>query len=434
MNSRTAYLIQIIDKIGGPLLNAVSKNSASNGADVNEAQNLASLLGKTVQLSIELGKMIEVEKLEAEQSDSLRIALAGLASPLIADQFKNLSKTPGDAELQKITHALEAVMTFSDNFTPSRENAERLANVSANGLPADAHQINVQYLQAFAPVAHVITSFSFGQTEKKMAQETAEKITSKSKTIVAEIFGDGLDEDQRKLAELALVKSLAEMYVSCHTSEMNKLMALQEPDANAQTNAHKAVWDGFDARAEILGTLSGNLVPKSSGTGTAPSASPVAVATATPTQAAPSTPPQEQSAPSPTTEQPPQSPISQVVQQPPAQEQPPAPPAEQQPVAPPPSEPPPQQQSAASANPMSMFAKPKADGEQSAPPPSAPPTQEQPAAAPPQQPVAPPTEQQSPPAQPPAQPPAEGAQGEQGSGGGGPMSFFKTPPKEEGES
>lgn len=416
MNSRTSYLIQIIDKIGGPLLSAVSQNSASNSADVNEAQNLASLLGKTVQLSIELGKMIEIEKLEAEQSDSLRIALAGLASPLIAEQFKILSKTPGDAELQKLTHALEAVMTFSDNFTPSRENAERLASIGANGSPVDAHQVHVQYIQAFAPVAHVITSFSFGQTEKKIAQETAEKITAKAKAIVTDIFSGEIDEDQRKLAELALVKSLAEIYVSCHTSEMNKLMAIQEPDANAQTNALSAVWSGFDARAEILGTLSENLVPKGSG-GAKPSAPPVAPVAAATIETIP-----------PVEQQPPQSPISQVVnpQQPPAQEQPPAAPAEQ-PIAPPPAAPPPQAPTE-SGNPMSMFAKPKTGGDQ-VPPPEAPPAQEQQPQTP-QQPAAPPQVQQ-----PPAQPPADdtGAS-DQGSGGGGPMSFFKTPPKEEGES
>lgn len=405
MNSRTSYLIQIIDKIGGPLLNAVSQNSASNNADVNEAQNLASLLGKTVQLSIELGKMIEIEKLEAEQSDSLRIALAGLASPLIADQFKNLSKTPGDAELQKLTHALEAVMTFSDNFTPSRENAERLASISADGSVVAAHQVHVQYIQAFAPVAHVITSFSFGQAEKKIAQETAEKITAKAKTIVADIFDGGINDDQRKLAELALVKSLAEIYVSCHTSEMNKLMAMQEPDANAQTNALSAVWSGFDARAEILGTLSENLVPKGSG-GAKPSAPAVApAAAAMPAEAPPPTPPTDQ--------QPPQSPISQVVnpQQPAT-----APP--EQPIAPPPSDPPPQTPPA-SGNPMSMFAKPKADENQAA------------SAEAPQQPAAPPPQVEQPPAQPPAE---DAGTGEQSSGGGGPMSFFKTPPKEDGES
>ena len=169
MNSRTAYLIQIIEKIGHPLLDAVSQKSSANGADANEAQNLAELLAKTVQLSIELGKMIEIEKTEPEQSDSLRIALAGLASPIIADQYKNLSKAPGDDELKKLGSALEAVMTFSDNFTPSKDNADRLKTIHANGLPTDAHQINIQYVQAFAPVAHVVSSFSFGQAEKKMA-------------------------------------------------------------------------------------------------------------------------------------------------------------------------------------------------------------------------------------------------------------------------
>ena len=429
MNARTAYLIQIIEKIGRPLLDAVSQKSGE-AASSNEAQHMAELLSKTVKLSIDLGKMIEIEKSEPEQSDSLRIALAGLASPIIADQYRNLSKTPSDADLQKLSSALEAVMTFSDNFTPTKENADRLKNLNANGLPSDAHQINIQYIQAFTSVAHIIASFPFGQAEKKMVQEAAEKITGKAKEITSNVFGTDISEDDKKLAELALVKSLAEMYTLCHKAEMDKLMAIQEPDANSQINALKTLWDGFDARAIMLETLAVNLVPKSASSGASASGSGPATSAPAQQQQQPSAPPVAPPPIQPPPIQPPpqesgQEPATSPIAPPPTEAPPETPPAQQQ-TAPPPQA----AQAPAGGNPMSMFAKPKQDDGGGTP--AAPPAQEQPPAAPPAAPptTPPPTEQQQ---QPPAAPeqPQEEEKGESG-GGGGPMSFFKAPPKDEG--
>lgn len=57
-------------------------------------------------------------------------------------------------------------MTFSDNFTPSDDHVIRLENMKANGMPGDAYQINIQYIQAFVPIADVVAAFPFGQPEK----------------------------------------------------------------------------------------------------------------------------------------------------------------------------------------------------------------------------------------------------------------------------
>lgn len=444
MNPRTAYLVQVIEKIGGPLLDAVT--SQSEALSKEQAEQLAVLLSKTVQLSINLGKMIEVEKTEPEMSDSLRLAMAGLASPIIASQYKNLSKAPSDDDMSKLGNALEAVMTFSDNFTPSPENAERLKNLQAQGQSVDVHQTHIQYIQAFVPVADVISRFPFGQAEKKMVQDAAEKITAKAKAIREQVFSNTQDADTQKIHELSLVKALSDLYTSCHTFEMEKLLKLQEPDANAQGEALKRLWEGFDMRADTLQTLAENLIPQtnastSSSSNTVAPAAVAAQATAQPPQSAAQTPP----ATPPQT--PPQNPVPSetppanqqtgatpppIFQKPPEQQAPATPPAAappQQPPATPPQAPPTETQQS-SGNPMSMFAQPKNDVARAGaatPPPEQPPVQpqEQQATSPPvQPPAAPPI----PPTQPPAEnPPAEDAGGQ---ASGSPMSFFKTPPKD----
>lgn len=404
MNQRNAYLIQILEKIGTPLLSAVVGKKGSEGNETKEdASTIASLLSRTVQLSIDLGRMVEIEKSSPEEIESLRVAMAGLAGPMIAGQYTQTSKVPGENDIKKLTGALEAVMTFSDNFTPSNDHVIRLENMKANGMPGDTYQINIQYIQAFVQIADVVAGFPFGQPEKKLMQDVADTINSKSKQICKEIFGDGLDANQQKLCELALVKSLADLYASCHKTEMDKLMAMQEPDANAQQNGLQSVWKNFETRAEILGLMAQNMVPGTKKDTVAPTGTP----SAAPTQAAPSSAssPAEQPSATPQAQSQTSNPMAMFSkpkegESTEKQEQP-------QQQAP---------QTQQTENPMAMFSKPKNESTPDQPPPAQPP-------APPPPPQ---TEQQAP-------PPATSQSEEDKSESGNPMSFFKSPPKDSGE-
>lgn len=420
MNQRNAYLIQILEKIGSPLLRAVmSKGAEAEGAS-DEASKIAGLLSRTVQLSIDLGRMVEIDKSSPDEIESLRVAMAGLAGPIIASQYAQNAKVPSENDVRKLTGALEAVMTFSDNFTPSDDHVIRLENMKANGMPGDVYQINIQYIQAFVPIADVVASFPFGQPEKKLMQDVADKVNAKAKQISKDVFGTDLNGNQQKLCELALVKSLADLYAGCHKTEMNKLMAVQEPDASAQQTALQSVWESFDTKAEILGMMAQNIVPTSQKSGAAPSTPTSAKSTETPQTKPPSQQSPAQSTPA--AAPPPASgnPMAMFSTKPKEEgatspQQPPAapearPPAQATPQAPP------QQTTPPAGNPMAMFSKPK-EGDQGG--------QQQPPPAPP------PPPQAAPPAEPTSPPPAPEETKKQE--GGSPMSFFKSPPKEEGE-
>ena len=456
MNQRSEYLKQIIEKIGGPLLAAIqevaAKNPASAGDAAADAQRFAELLSKTVQLSIELGKVMEIEKANPDQVESIRVAAAALAGPMVAAQYSQNGKVPSEQDLTKLSGTLETVMTFSDNYPLSAENLQRLKEMDANGKAVDTHQTNIQFLQAFTPVADAVATFSFGQAEKKMMQDIADKIHGKSKEICESVFGKNLDEGQRKLAELAILKSLTDIYTECHKTEVTKLMALQDPGADAQSKAITSLWQNFDLRAGILESLAENMGLSSSKTSPAPAAPP-----ATPQQPPVEPPPQASAAPPPSTPQAPPAQETSPPAAPPAgnpmsmfakpkddnaaapaappaqpQQQPPAEPPPQAPATPPPLTPqaPPAQETPPPAappagNPMSMFAKPKDDNAAAPTAPPAQPQQQPPIEPPPQAPATPP-----PPTEPPAQeqPPEQNQQP-----AGNPMSFFKTPPKGEDE-
>ena len=470
-NSKADYLLHILQTIGAPLMSAITDvTPADQDNPQNEATIMATLLGKTVEASIDLGQIMQIDPAQA-QDDTLRVALAGLAGPLVAGEYTNRKRVPESPEIKKITTALQAVLTFSDNFTPTPETVERLKNLEANGQAADSYQIQIQYMQAFIPVVEAIAQFPFGQAEAKLIMDVSDRIVKKSVELREALLPNENDEGVQKLVELGFVKALGQLYSACHMAETEKFT---NTDQDAQTAISiDPVWKAFDMRVAMLEALAAKMVPAgaTAQAGGSSGGGPAVAATAT---AAPVTPPATPPPPAEAT------PAAPPVQPPPAQTQPPVqppaqpvapPPAETPPPAAPPTQPPttpPTDQGGASAggNPMSMFAKkpeggqPAASPPPAAPPPAAPPPQtaETPPAAPP---VQPPPAQTQPPAQPPVQPPAEapaqpvapppaeappaqtaqpetpppvapqdgtqegeGEQGDQGQGGS-PMSFFK---------
>lgn len=417
MDQRATYLLQILESIGSPLMSAITH--AGSDSDQNDAQSMAALLNKTVEASIELGNIMDINPAEA-QDDTLRVALAGLASPLVAGQFQKRGQVPESPDLKKITGALQAVLTFSDNFTPTQETAGRLKNLEARGQIVDSYQTQIQYMQAFIPVIEVIAAFPFGQAEAKLIMDVSDRLVKKSVELREALLPNVGDESVQKRAELAIMNALAQLYAACHRAETDKVLKMND-DARSAVSIDQ-VWNAFGVRAAMLEALATKMAPGDvpQSTGTASGGGPAVAATQ----------PTEQQAP-PAAPPPAEPPAQPPVQQPPAQ-----PPAA--PETPPAQDAQPQTDSnpaKAQSNPMAMFAKPKSDG--GAPPPQEPPqtpTQTPPAApTPPPEPTQPPAAPttpppaEEPPAQPPPEAPAQDAKGdgEEGGNTGNPMSFFK---------
>ena len=381
MNQRAEYLIQVFEQIGSPLMRSILRTSEQDDP-TQDAQKMAELLGKSVALSISMANMAE---LSSEGSDAVRVALAALACPLIGEMYNQNKQTPTDNDLNRITSALQAVLTFSENFTPEDDNTKRLKNLEARGVGSDAHQMSIQYMQAFVPAVSVIGAFSFGQPEQKLIMEVSARVTVKASNIRKAILGD-VAEDEEKIIDLAILKSLVEIYAECHNTQTQRLSAMNEQDQAADSqgtqSALKTVWETFDTRAAMLETLAKSLLPSGAGAGENNGS----IAPKTAIEEAPVTSAPEASATAPPVETAPSAPA-----QPAENEDKPAP----------------------AGNPMSMFAKPKnmEDAEVPTEAPSAPP----------------PTAATETPAPAPEDAPAKSATG------GGPMSFFKKPEEDSDE-
>ena len=393
------FLVQVMEKIGSPLIASVNDVAArlkaqNPDADANadpataqaeDATKVATLLNKSVQVALSMSKMLDLSH-DDREADSVRLSLTALAGPMLANQYRMSTRLPGENDIKRIVTSLEAVMTFSDNFTVAGDATVRLNQIDKDFFPADPTQIQIMYIQALVPTVNAVVAFPFGQPERKLVQDITGRLIAKAKEIVSINFPN-LAEQQAKKSELAVLRSLATIYSQCHFGEMARLMAL--PADQRQQTSLDPVWASFDLRASLLEVLAAQAVPDSA-QGQAGSSGGVAPAqnlqseppqNVAPQASAPPAQPPAQQAQQPA-QPPPQTPAQpppQTQQPPPAAEAPVQPPPEQpqapvQPAAPPPVQTPPAQENvdnssndqngnSENSNPMAFFKKPKASEE-----------------------------------------------------------------------
>lgn len=279
MNAKSHYLIQVLEKIGAPLMSAIVEVSAGTpGKDVAEdAQRMAELLARTTQSSIEIAGVISPAN--AVQDDAFRLSLAALLAPVIADHYRYDREVPSEADLKKIIAALQTVVTFSDNFEAEEKNAAALQNIEGGAF--DPVRVMQLQILALTPVVNAVGSFSFGINEPKLINDVAERLVQKSLTMGAQWFS-GADDIARKRGSLEILKSLARIYAACHQAETARLQS-------GGAGGIEDVWKNFDIRIALLETLATGLL----GTGSSTDARTPVAAQAPPPQ--PATAPAESS-------------------------------------------------------------------------------------------------------------------------------------------
>lgn len=348
MSKKPDYLVQVMEKIGSPLIASVNDVSArlqasgqaqndDPAAQISEdATKIATLLNKSVQVAISMSNMLDISQDDSE-ADSVRLALTALAGPMLANQYRMSTRLPGDNDVKRIVTALEAVMTFSDNFTVAGDASARLDQIDKDFFPTDPTQIQIMYIQALVPTVNAVVAFPFGQPERKLIQEIADRLIKKAQSIREESVPSA-SGGMAKKCELAILRSLSVIYSQCHFGEMARLMGLPADQREQQQTSMEPVWKAFEARADLLDVLAEQALPSdgeavqktgSAGGGAVPPkkedqpAQPAQPMQQTP----PAQPVQQQTQPPPSTQQPPppaRETAQEATQAQPATQQPPA--------------------------------------------------------------------------------------------------------------
>ena len=101
MPKQPEYLVQVMEKIGSPLISSVNDvavrlqaaNQQAQGEQdpvqklQEEATKVATLLNKSVQVAISMSQLMDLSP-EQQEADSIRLSLTALAGPMLANQYR----------------------------------------------------------------------------------------------------------------------------------------------------------------------------------------------------------------------------------------------------------------------------------------------------------------------------------------------------------
>lgn len=258
---RSSFLVQLMDKLGGPLVCALLSQGggvSSSGEDTRDAQTIASLLMETVKVSISLSQAMNLRP-DDGNPDAIRLGLACVGASLIGEVYKEEGRIPAEGDQRRIVKALESVLAFSGNFAPSPEHGARLSSLStlSGGMPFfDEAQSNVFVLHALAPVVSAVVDFSFGQQESLLVQDIAARLGQKVKDLHHAMAPNAREEDS-KTARMVLLQLVGRLYAAAHRAETDRLRALEDRDS--ETASIENVWGAFEKQIAVLDVLASTL-------------------------------------------------------------------------------------------------------------------------------------------------------------------------------
>lgn len=254
MDQRNAFLLQLLQKLGAPLMAAV--NSHAQGADdAKAAQIMASLLSESVKIGIALSQSMNLKPSDGD-ADAIRVSLTTIAAGLVAESYRQTGRIPNDAESQRIQKSLEGVIVFADNFAPAAEHAQRLQTLDGTPPFFDAVQTNIYTSHAFLPALAAIAAFSFGQDPATLIQDVAARLGTKAKDM--NVGGDAM-------GEMITLQALAQIYAGAHYAETARLAGAGE----GGSASIDPVWAAFDKQSAMLKVLMESLGGSSTSSGRA---------------------------------------------------------------------------------------------------------------------------------------------------------------------
>jgi len=269
MDTKSLFLLQVLEKLATPMVAAISEVSvrhslipdpSSPGSMRPEAEQVAGLLTKSTQMSIGLGQLMDM-KLPEDEADSIRLALASLASPLMSNIYRLAGRPPTDSEINRISDAMGAVVSYSDSYHAAADANVRMSQIEADFFPSDPSQVSILYMSALLPVVNSIMAYSFGQPEKKLVQDVTERLVRESKFLRAKMFPEIADGSMAAKADLALLRMSGLIYSQCHFAEMAKLMATEDQVRQGMAPTMTALWQSFILRMQMLEILGDALIP-----------------------------------------------------------------------------------------------------------------------------------------------------------------------------
>lgn len=272
MQARHSYLLSIFEKLGTPLLAAVTEATerdrlqaeqegrAPDDSPTLEAERIASLLKSSAEMGFGLSRQLDLRMSDPAEADGVRLTLATVVAPLVANLYRINGRTPTTPEVERISSALQAVTLFADNYNAAADANVRMQLIDQDFAPADGAQVQLNLMHALMPAINAVCTFSYGQPEKALLQDVMERLNATAQGIRAELFGD-LPERDALRAEISLLRASATLYSQAHFTEMSKLMFMEESQREGVdlNDRLQTLWAQVDQRLAMLRVMAETL-------------------------------------------------------------------------------------------------------------------------------------------------------------------------------
>ena len=172
LQPRQKYLLELFENLGTPLLTAGAEATERDRLiavqqgqkprdpdDQEEAERIAGLLKSTAELGLALSRQIDLRMVDDAAADGVRLSLATLAAPLIANVYRVSGRTRSTLDIERMTGAMQTVTLFADNYNAAADATARMQALDDPFAPADGPQVHLMTLHALMPAIYAISTF-----------------------------------------------------------------------------------------------------------------------------------------------------------------------------------------------------------------------------------------------------------------------------------
>ncbi len=262
-NARMQTLLAAFRQIGMPLLQTMAEVSATKEGEISSSDDpvqFNELIDSAIKLSQELAK--EIGAKEADLDSSVRWALAGSASQVVAASFRATGKPAGEEEIKRLAGI---AAQLQEKFT---------SQIPAGGetVPNTVATFRAKMMESMVPVIGAIAQYAFGRAEHDLLAEVSERLVKIADQVTRALAETGTTPEQWRLLCWNVLRAAGQIYTECHYAEADRLLYMNPDDRAAYFAQHgndipmKQVWQAFNQRMAMLATLATYLeVPASAG-------------------------------------------------------------------------------------------------------------------------------------------------------------------------
>lgn len=264
--ARLAPMVKLFQKIGAPLMVAVTEVRAYGEGAAHSPDGDAEMLSQLVAATAAVSKAAAAELGAAKGADAVwaRWAIAAAAARLVAAHYRATGAPLPVEEGARIASAIQTTQVLMNGPTGPLGNGlpARLAESTGPEQGPVALQVNLLY--ALAPVVGAVARFAFSYTEQALVADIAKRLQA-SAAETAAALAPGASPSELSALYQAVLEACGQLYAECHYGEMDRLldMSAEERAAYADDNGGQIpltpVWQAFDLRLDLLKTIAANL-------------------------------------------------------------------------------------------------------------------------------------------------------------------------------